>query len=282
MNVLISGGSGKIGTKLFKSLRKNLDLTVKSVDISNSSDVELLDLNDRNLTIEYIEKYHPDIIIHLAGTKDISFCEKEPEIAKQINFGITQNLIMICRINKIKLIYFSTDYVFPSSNKHWVESDPPAPETQYGETKYSCESLIKQKLDDYAIIRTSQVYGVEGDFVDLVLTTLNAKDEFYAFNNLINCPTFISDLITMVNRIIIEKHKGVFHCVGPEALSRFQFAEIIAKEFNLEPTQIIPINLDLNKDVRPSCVILNGELTYSILNVYPNDLIYNLKILPHK
>ena len=97
-----------------------------------------------------------------------------------------------------------------------------------------------------------------------------------AINNLANCPTWIGDLLLMLDSLIEGGHKGAFHCIGTEPKSRYQYATAVAKAFGLDASLIKPFDLDFSVDIRPPMVRLSGEWTYHKLGVFPKDLEENL------
>lgn len=275
MRVLITGAAGILGKQIVRYLRERSH-DVVAMDCHEGKNIVCVDLRQQEATYELIDQYTPDTIIHLAALKNIAYCEKNPDLSRASNFGITKNLVEYCNRKSVPLVFFSTDYVFGQQDKFWNESDTLCPVTRYGKDKADSERLIQLKLDKYAIIRTAQIYGVEDDFVELVVRSLSKGEEFQAMDNLVNCPTWIGDLLAMLGQIIEQSHYGVFHCVGPEPLSRFEYAQQVAKAFGLEHTLIKSWHLDFSKDPRPPVVRLDGSRTYTQLNVFPKILSENL------
>lgn len=272
---LITGGAGLIGKQLSAYLREKGNQIIP-LDIIAGEGIVQVDLRNEKAVVEIIAEYRPDFIIHLAAMKNLMFCEKNKALSHKTNFGTTEVLVNLCTKLNIHFIYFSSDYVFGNAKKDWREEDHICPTTQYGKDKAASEKLIQECLTNYTIVRTAQLYGFIGDFVSLVTNTLATKQPFNAFANLINCPTWIGDLFPMIDKIIQQQQLGIFHCVGSEALSRYQFAYTIAQVFKLNTSFIQPINLDFAYDIRPSRVGLNGNKTYKRLQVTPNTLKTNL------
>lgn len=275
MRILVTGAAGSVG-KVIVTYFSNLGHDLIPVDIKQEKNIIVSDLSDEKSIVHVFSQYKPEIVIHLAAIKNINLCEQDQTLSYSINYKLTEQLAEVCKKQNSQLLYFSSDYVFGKYDKFWQENDPPCPTTQYGKDKAASELLIQKILSNYAIIRTAQLYGIENDFITLVVNTLQAKTIFKAFTNLVNCPTWIHDLLTMLDKIINANHCGIFHCVGPEAMSRYTFAVNIAKHFNLDTGYIKPIMIDFSKDIRPPIVKLDGHKTYNTLKVYPNTLIQNL------
>lgn len=237
-----------------------------------SRGIESLDLTDFLKTNHYIRSVQPDFILHLAGNKDVFKCEADKGLSKKINYGISKNIIKECSLQKIRLVYLSTDYVFNGESAPFNESSPPSPATQYGKDKLATEDLMKEELRDCAIVRTAGIFGLKNDFVETVIKQVRMRNKFKAYINLKNSPTFIKDLASMLNVIIGQRHTGTFHCAGSESLSRYDFALKIAKIFQLEQSFIFPENIDLSHDPRPSDLSMDSSRTYKTLNYNPQSI----------
>jgi len=269
MRILVTGAAGAIGKNLSIYL---CEMGHQVIPLTRRDGNICADLCDEATVFRLVKEYAPDLIVHLAAITDLRFCEQNREASRTTNHGITEILTRACSEFATRIIFFSSDYVFGKYDHCWREGDSPCPTTQYGVDKAASELLIRERLSDYAIVRTAQLYGFVGAFVTLVCGALTAHQAFPAFANLINCPTWIDDLFPMVNKIINQSRQGIFHCVGPEALSRYQFACEIAKAFALDTAFVQAVNLDFATDIRPPVVRLNGSSTYETLQVHPKKL----------
>lgn len=278
MRILVTGAAGAIGLKLTNYLCE-LGHQVIPVDFKPHKDTIHADLRNEATVFHLFQTHNPQLVIHLAALKNLRFCEENQEASYATNYGITKLLTKACLEFPTPMIFFSSDYVFGKYDHLWKEEDTPCPTTQYGMDKAASEFLIREKLTNYAIIRTAQLYGFPGEFVSLVCEALTSHQEFTAFTNLVNCPTWIDDLFTMLNKIIVHNSQGIFHCVGPEAVSRYQYACKIAQAFALDSSYIKAINLDFSTDIRPPVVRLSGASTYNRLQFYPGSLQDNLPLL---
>ncbi len=273
--ILVTGAAGVIGKRLSEYLCE-MGYEVIPVDIVPCKEGISVDLRDEVAVFRIFEKCDPSIVLHIAAIKNLNFCEESKGAERSANYGITEILTRACAEFETRMIFFSSDYVFGKYDHFWKEEDPPCPTTQYGIDKAASEQLIRERLSNYAIVRTAQLYGFSGDFVSLVCEALIAHEEFIAFSNLVNCPTWIRDLFPMINKIIDQDRCGIFHCVGPEAMSRYEYACEIAKAFSLDTTYIKAVELDYSMDIRPPVVRLNGASTYEALQLYPGRLKDNL------
>ncbi|WP_149031241.1 SDR family oxidoreductase [Moorena producens] len=277
MRILLTGAAGAIGIKLTGYLGK-IGHQVIPVDFKPHEGTIRADLRDQTTVSCLFKTHNPDLVVHLAALKNLRFCEQDKEASRATNYGITKLLTRACLESKTRMIFFSSDYVFGKYDYLWKEEDTPCPTTQYGMDKAASEFLIIKQLSNYAIVRTAQLYGFPGDFVSLVCKALTSHQDFTAFTNLVNCPTWINDLFAMLNKIILHDSQGIFHCVGSEAVSRYQYACKIAEAFALDSSYIKAVNLDFSTDIRPPVVRLSGASTYNHLQFYTGSLKDNLPL----
>ena len=133
--IVVTGGSGRFGSvlKKFKTKHKMFFPTKKELNI--------LDLNNIK---SYLKRKKPNILIHLAGLSR-PMEEHERKIQKSIDLNIigTANIVKGCVDNKIKLIYFSTNYVYPGKKGNYSETDPLNPVNNYAWSKLGGEASVR-------------------------------------------------------------------------------------------------------------------------------------------
>ena len=133
--IVVTGGSGRFAQSLKKVKSKYTFIypeKKKQLDITNS-----------NLIKKYLKKIRPSSVLHLAGLSR-PMIEHEKNIIKSINLNIigTANLVKICSELKIKLIYFSTSYVYPGTKGNYKENDCLLPWNNYAWSKLGGESAV--------------------------------------------------------------------------------------------------------------------------------------------
>ena len=132
--IVITGGTGRFGNTLKKSKTKHkLFFPTKR---------ELNILNYQNIK-KYLSKTKPNYFIHLAGlSRPMSIHDKN--IFKSIDLNIigTANVTKACAEKNIKLIYFSTNYVYPGSKGNYKETDPVLPVNNYAWSKLGGETSV--------------------------------------------------------------------------------------------------------------------------------------------
>ena len=224
--ILVTGGDGRFA-KLLKSKNKKLNLifcSKKQLDILNLKSIK-----------KNFEQHKPKIIFHCAGlSRPMNIHEKD--IAKSIDLNIigTANLVKICKLYKIKLIYFSTGYVYEGKKGNYKETDAVKPFNNYGLSKLGGEcavSMYKKSL----ILRITMT---EKPF------THNA-----AFTNFKSNFMFHEDLVNILPKVINEI--GIIN-IGGKSQSVYDFAKKYnksVKKTKLKKNSKFPLNqtMDLSK-----------------------------------
>ena len=110
MQILLTGGSGLLGTELVKL---ESDLLAPSH--------EELDITDAAAVADYVAGHQPDIILHAAAITSNREVEANPTVAKNVNVDGTANLAKSCDGTRIRFVYLSTDYVYKGDRGNYSE-----------------------------------------------------------------------------------------------------------------------------------------------------------------
>jgi len=144
--ILISGGNGKFATHL-KSQAKGFNVISPSHDEMNITSIQDID--------RFVEKYRPDYFIHTAAlTRPLTVHETNPEKGIVTNIIGTSNVVLSCMKSNTKLIYISTDYVYPGTDGNYTEEDGLKPFNNYGWSKLGGECAV-QMYPNSLILRTA-------------------------------------------------------------------------------------------------------------------------------
>jgi dTDP-4-dehydrorhamnose reductase len=228
--IFITGGDGFVGSNLlltFATSAKVYPSVVKSKGLKNEI---ILDITDRKSVQKVISKLNPNVIIHTAGLSSLAACEKDPSLADKINYQGTKNIVLALKNkSKTKLIFFSSDYVFDGQKGDYAENDPAKPKTVYGQTKKIAEDYIKANLKNYIILRTANIFGRGGNFFQFVVDSLTKKEKIEVYGDVKFTPTYIDYLTGAIKELVEKDFIGTIHLTGREKVSRYQFAQIIAR-----------------------------------------------------
>lgn len=163
--ILITGGSGFIGTNLIEILLKGNEVEVLSLDILNpkiekhKSYWKEVDIRDKDALIESIQQFNPNIVIHLAARTDLN--GKTLEEYDTNSVGVSNLIEVINNTASVeRVIFASSMYVCEPGYKPKNFEDY-KPHTLYGESKVQTEKIIKSAKMDYtwSIIRPTSIWG---------------------------------------------------------------------------------------------------------------------------
>jgi dTDP-4-dehydrorhamnose reductase len=225
MKVMVTGASGFIGSYMSEHFRPG------------QKPQERWDVTDESLVRKVVGKLDPEVIIHCAAIKDIELCEQKPKEALKVNLLGTYNIAKECKGRK--LIFISTDMVFSGTKGMHTVDDAPNPNTVYGYSKMAAEEVVKG-LDDYAICRTSAVYGWtrRKSFSMWLYDKLKSGSTIDVYDNIQSSPTYVENLCQMVDDIIKKRLTGTYHTCGPNRMSKFDFALAFAEAFGFDREKI--------------------------------------------
>jgi len=252
--ILIIGGSGRIGSKLFNYFSgKNFKtkFTFSENEMSSPSGHHL-DITKKRNTIDLITKINPDVVIHTVALTDVDLCETNNTLADSIHIDGTKNVIEGCKITKSKLVYVSTSFVFNGKKTQYYEEDAASPSTYYGYTKLKGERLVANSGLPYLILRTDQPYCWTEKWQKVnsplrVIHTLQSGKILREIMDWYNTPTYVPDFVEATDKLLEYDLTGIFHIVGPDFINRYDFSLKVADVFELNRDMIKPIKSEALK-----------------------------------
>jgi len=211
-NIVVTGGAGRFGKILKEKKFKNFYFPNK----------HKLNILKPNTMERYLKRKKAKMVIHLAGlSRPLEKHEKNIEESISLNIVGTCNLVIICQKLKIKLIYFSTSYVYPGTKGNYKETDPLLPVNNYSWSKLGGEAAV-QMYKNSLIIRacmTEKPFVHKKAFSDVKLNFI-----------------FHEEIIPMMMKILNKK--GVVNLGGPT-----QTVYNFAKKYNKKIKKISIKNL---------------------------------------
>jgi dTDP-4-dehydrorhamnose reductase len=222
--ILVTGGDGRF-SEILKVKNTKLNLT-----FCNKKECDILSLNSIN---KAIKKIKPKIILHCAGlSRPMDIHEKDINKSIDLNIIGTANVVKACKINNIKIIYFSTGYVYEGKRGNYSEKDSVKPFNNYGLSKLGgeCSVLMYKNSLILRVTMTEKPFTYKKAFTDL-------KTNFM----------FHDDLIKLLPKLIDKK--GIIN-VGGKPQSVYDFAKKhnpkikktkSLKSLNLPPNQTMSL-----------------------------------------
>ena len=202
MKVLVTGSAGQLGYDVCKVLASR-QIENRGVDITD------FDITDQNAVNRYLKAYRPDAVIHCSAWTAVDKAEDEPERVEAVNADGTRNIAEACKKIGAKMLYLSTDYVFPGTGDRFYEpNDPTGPLSVYGRTKLAGELAVRKLLEKYFIVRISWVFGKNGNnFVKTMLRLAETHTEVNVVCDQIGSPTYTADLAPAALRY--DRHREI-------------------------------------------------------------------------
>lgn len=196
------------------------------------TDLEEVDITDRESVSNYVRVSRPDVLINCVGFGDIASCEAQPDKAYQVNTVGARNLAVQAQAIGAKLIHLSTDDVFSHhARQPYNEFEIPTPSTIYGKSKLAGERFVQNLCTRHVIVRSSWVYGIGKDFVNTILEAANnpSVTSMEVAENEFASPTSATELAKVIEQLIDNDCLGIYHAVCGGFCSRFEFAQAILK-----------------------------------------------------
>ena len=242
MKILLIGGTGQLGGDL---LRNNSGHTI----VAPTRDE--FDLGHSEQIRPTLEKYRPEMVINCAAFHNVPLCEQQPGDAFRINCIAVRDLATACRDAGIRLVTFSTDYVFGGDRRTpHAEDDLPQPLQMYGISRLAGEHAALSTAPDHAaVIRTCGLYGRSGakskggNFVDGRVADARAGKRIEMACEQVLAPTSTDDLSRAVFSLI-EHPKfspGVYHLVNEGQCSWYEFTVAITQIMQVA-TKVVPVD----------------------------------------
>ena len=248
--LLITGASGLLGANLVLEAVDRFEVTAicHKVPIRHERvEVVFADLSVRELTHTVISKAAPDWIIHCAAETNVDFCEREPERAFLINRDMPRWVAQAAKRSGSRMIHISTDAVFEGLRNGYQEGDSPNPINVYGQSKLEGERAVLEEFPQALIVRTN-FYGWnaqdKASLAEWFLSNLEQQKPCKGFIDIHVKLLLVNHLVDLLFRMMECECEGIFHVLGRECVSKFEFGRRLAQVFQLEPDWIEPIEVE--------------------------------------
>lgn len=204
--IIVTGAKGQLGGDV-------CDLLEKEGTDFIGIDKDELDITDKQAVDAFFEKNKADALIHCAAYVAVDKAEDEKEICFAVNEKGTCNLASACKNHGVKMLYVSTDYVFPGNGDSPFEpEDKKGPLNTYGLSKLRGEEAVKSILSNYFIVRTSWVFGEKNtNFIATMLRLSETRNELNVVDDQVGSPTYSKDLARLLSEMIKTESYGTYH-----------------------------------------------------------------------
>jgi dTDP-4-dehydrorhamnose reductase len=270
MKVAIIGSNGQLGTDLTEVLSQEHDVTGLT-----HSDVEIAEISNVKKVISSLK---PEIVLNTAAYNLVAQADKEPAAAFQINATGPLNLAKVCDDLGIRLVHYSTDYVFDGKKQQpYTETDCPNPLNVYGGSKLAGEYFALNYSQKSYVVRVSGIYGKvpsrgKGEnFITAMIKLSREKPEVRVVDDEILTPTPTYHIATNTAALIKTDAFGLYHMTCEGECSWYEFAKEIWETLQIKtPLHRISVKDSPAMVKRPSYSVLeNGNLNKLGINAMP-------------
>ena len=241
MKILITGSNGQLGNEMRVLSKEHGKHQYFFTDVIQADDTYLLDITDKAAVSAFVEAHSIDLIVNCAAYTNVDKAEEDEATAMKIN----ADALVVLGSQGVKVIHISTDYVF-SGDEHvpYRESDPVAPRTAYGRTKYMGEKNLLAACPEAVILRTAWLYSTYGNnFVKTMIRLGQEKEKLGVVFDQIGTPTYAADLAWAIFTVIETPawHPGVYHFTNEGVCSWYDFTLAIHELAGITKCQVRPI-----------------------------------------
>jgi len=190
-----------------------------------------------NKIVDLLTATRPSTLYLCAASTWVDGCEADEESTVHVNAVAPALVAQVAATFGVKVVLFSTDYVFDGRCGPYLETDDVCPVNVYGRSKLKAEELISDVCPSALIIRTTVVYGPEDagkNFAYHICTRLSQGETVQCITDQFTTPTYNRDLAEMAVRLVNEDCSGIYNCVGDERMNRHEFAVILAEELGYD------------------------------------------------
>jgi dTDP-4-dehydrorhamnose reductase len=235
MKVLVTGINGQLGHDVMAELEKR---HIECIGAGRQQ----FDITDCEAVHEFITKVRPDAVIHCSAYTAVDKAESNAEACYQANAVGPENIAKVCKAIDAKMVYISTDYVFPGTGEQFYKvDDATGPTNVYGKTKLAGEQAVQKLLTKYFIVRISWVFGKNGNnFVKTMLRLGKEKEKLTVVADQVGSPTYTADLAPLLCDMVATDKYGVYHATNEGVCSWAEFAAEIMQQAGLG-CKIVPI-----------------------------------------
>ena len=252
MNILVFGKDGQLGRAFQKQFQSTLFQKVNNILFVGRSEC---DLGDPSQITNLLESFKPQLLINAAAYTAVDQAETELELAFTINAGAPEVMAKYAAQHGATLLHFSTDYVFDGSKQGaYTECDKINPLGVYGKSKEAGEYAIakafktaSKKSGQFAILRTSWVYGDGSNFIRTILRLAKEHSSLKVINDQYGVPTSATWLADVACCLALNAdqprkfHSGIYHAV-PQGETSWHALACLAVQAALDDGQELQVS----------------------------------------
>ncbi|MEM7029095.1 MAG: SDR family oxidoreductase [Chloroflexota bacterium] len=227
--LLITGGSGYLGSHLATQASENYDVNVtySSNPSATIGTAHPLDITNQGQVQKLIEQVKPQAIIHCIAANPGVDENKMMAINAEGTRFVAESAVRL----GIRLVHVSTDALHDGKHPPYSDDAPPTPTNTYGQSKAKAEEYIKDIAPQAAIVRTSLIYGLRemdrgtAGFVK----RLDSGEPLILFKDVYRQPVWAKTLATALLKLAFDRQdfSGILNVAGRQLISREDFGRLM-------------------------------------------------------
>ncbi len=285
---LVVGASGLVGSHLLAALGRRGIPAHGTYRMHPVPGLVHLDLLDRAELESVLDRFRPAVVFSPAAQPNVELCEARVAETWAVNVGSAEALARCGARRRLRIVYFSSDYVFDGKAGPYAEEDAPCPISAYGRQKLAAEQAIR-RLPGHLIVRTTVVYGWEPqgkNFVVRLVERLRRGERIAVPSDQVGSPTYAPNLADVAVELASRGCSGLFHVAGPETMDRHAFGVLAARTFGLDPALVEPVSTASLGQLAPrplkaGMIPVRAERATGIRMTRPEDGLREMKETEH-
>jgi dTDP-4-dehydrorhamnose reductase len=221
VKALVLGAGGQLGSELVRLLPGAVGFSHHELSVSDRAAIEAECVRIR-----------PDVLFNCAAYNAVDKAEVEPQLAHDVNAAGAENAALACRRQGVRLVHFSTNFVFDGHlDRPYIEKDEARPLGAYGRSKLAGEKAVLAALPEALVVRTAGVFGDRGSaikggsFPQRILERAARGERIRVVSDQMVNPTYARDLAKAASALATSELSGLVHavaagCCGWDELAR--------------------------------------------------------------
>jgi dTDP-4-dehydrorhamnose reductase len=226
VNAIVLGAAGQLGSELVRLIGKGSGVTREEVSVTDQKSLD-----------DVLSRRRPEVVFNCAAYNAVDRAEAERDLAYAVNSEGPANVAMSCARHGIRLVHFSTNFVFDGAlERPYVETDAPAPLSVYGSSKLEGEQRVLDLLPQTLVIRTSAVFGDTGSaikggsFPERIVSRARLGEPLRVVADQKVNPTYAGDLAPAAIELAERRLEGIVHVVAAGCAGWDEFARAALEE----------------------------------------------------
>jgi len=231
---LVLGATGLLGQAF---LREAARREISAVGAARRNAQVCVDITKRAELEIVLDRYQPDLVVNAAALVDLGLCERDPDLAFQVNASSVLQIADYCRLRRVRLVQVSTDHYFDDDQILHTEQAPVTLLNQYAKSKYAGE-VFASTHDDALIVRTN-ITGMRGwqgapTFAEWLIRCLEKREPLALFADYTTSTVDVETVAAAILDLVHLGCSGTYNIASAEPASKKEFAHALAQALDID------------------------------------------------